>query len=167
MSVTKFIDVNILAVEQQSLNAKIRLVSFTDQTVCPHNYKMHIGGVSCDLAKALYCYNMIQIQPSRIQDKRGQWLKSYLPDKSKNQKSNYEIQICTINSTSVHTPFIVQECQTYRRINTIQYNTNMKMYRLHSCSIRILYYKEYIYSNVFGWQITLSYVHYLHNFSWK
>jgi len=55
MNVTKFLDVNVLAVEQQSLNAKIRLASFTDNTVCPHNNKMHIGGVSCDLAKALYC----------------------------------------------------------------------------------------------------------------
>ena len=27
--------------------------------------------------------------------------------------------------------------------------------------------KEYKYSNVFGWKIALSYVHYLYNFSWK
>jgi len=48
---------------------------------------MHIGGVSCDLAKAFYCYNMMIIQPCRIQGKIGQWLKSYLPDRKQKNRN--------------------------------------------------------------------------------
>ena len=58
-----------------------------------HKDIMHNGGVSCDLARALYCYNMIIIQPSRIQGKIGQWLKSYLPDrkqKTRNQTMRFK-----------------------------------------------------------------------------
>lgn len=84
---------------------------------------MHIGEVSCDLAKALYCYNMMIIQPCRIQGKIGQWLKSYLPDrKQKNEKSSYEIQICTIDYTSIHTLYSTgMSYMSQDKYTTVQY----------------------------------------------
>jgi len=84
---------------------------------------MHIGGVSCDLAKALYCNNMMIIQPCRIQGKIGRWLKSYLPDrKQRNQKSSNEIQICTINYTSIHTLYSTgMSNMSQYKYTTVQY----------------------------------------------
>jgi hypothetical protein len=52
---------NVLASEQfgfrKSLSTAKALFNFTDEIVSALNNKMHVGGISCDLAKAFDCVN--------------------------------------------------------------------------------------------------------------
>jgi hypothetical protein len=52
---------NILAEEQFGFRKKIStekaLFSYTNEILCALNNRIHVGGISCDLAKAFDCVN--------------------------------------------------------------------------------------------------------------
>jgi hypothetical protein len=58
---------------------------------------MHVGGISCDLAKAFDCANhellLSKLHFYGIRNMAGQWFKSYLHDRWQQVEINNQIQI--------------------------------------------------------------------------
>jgi hypothetical protein len=77
---------NILTEEQfgfrKGLSTDKALYKFLDEILCALDDKMHVGGIFCDLAKALHCVKhdilLSKLHFYGIKCKAGQWFKSYL-----------------------------------------------------------------------------------------
>jgi hypothetical protein len=81
---------NILASEQFGIRKSVStgkpLFNFADEILSAFNNKMHVGGISCDLAKAFDCSNhkLLLSKLSSYDEIRNiadHWFKSYLHDR--------------------------------------------------------------------------------------
>jgi hypothetical protein len=80
---------NILASEQsefmKSLSTDKALFNSTDEILSALKNKMHVGGISCDLAKAFYRVDhellLSKLHFYETQNIPGQWFKSYRHDR--------------------------------------------------------------------------------------
>jgi hypothetical protein len=85
--VNDFFNSNTILVEEKfgfrkNLSTEEALFSFTNEILCALNNRIHVSGISCDLAKAFDCVNhellLMKLKFYGIQGRAGQWFKSYL-----------------------------------------------------------------------------------------
>jgi hypothetical protein len=105
--ISDFLNLNNILVGEQfgfrkNLSTNKALFSFTDKILSALNNKMHVGGISCDLTKAVDCVNhellLSKLNFYGIQNIAGQRFKSYLHYR----KQRVEIQqIQIIASTQI------------------------------------------------------------------